>query len=124
MNLAGIVAGAIGVVNPPVTVTIQVSTGYTTNGDGSRAPAYAAPVSVSAQIQALEYNDIVQADGMSIQGTRRKMYVLGEVEGLVRVNRRGGDLVTLPDGTVWLVAMVLEHWADWTSCVITLQDGS
>jgi hypothetical protein len=42
----------------------------------------------------------------------------------VRTDQKGGDLLTMPDGSVWLVAMVLEHWADWTSVAITLQDGS
>ena len=35
--------------------------------------------------------------------------------------------ITLPDGSVWLVALILEGWsrsAGWTKAAITLQDGS
>ncbi len=123
MDLNALVSGAIGTVNPPLTVQIKISTGYVTGADGSRTPTYTTQ-SVSAQIQALTYNDIQQANGLNIQGVRRKMYVEGDVEGLVRADNKGGDLVTMPDGTVWKVALVTEHWPDWTSCIITLQDNS
>ena len=85
---------------------------------------YAPPATVMAQIQALSYNDIIQADNLNIQGVRRKMYIQGEVDGLVRPNNKGGDLVLLPDGSTWLVAMVDEHWPDWTAAIITLQNGA
>jgi hypothetical protein len=45
------------------------------------------------------------------------------VDGLVRVINKGGDLITLPDGSIWLVAQVLEQFPDWVSAAITLQDG-
>ena len=124
MDLNAVVSGLVGTINPPTTVTIQISTGYTTNSDGSRTPAYSSPQTVSASLQALAYNDIMQADNLNIQGVRRKMYVHGAVDGLVRGQNKGGDIVTLPDGTVWKIAMVDEHWTDWTACIITLQDGS
>ena len=124
MNLHGLVASAIGAINPLVSVKIQVSTGYSTNADFSRSPSYAAGVTVQGQVQALEYNDIIQADSLQIQGVRRKLYINGEVDGLVRAENKGGDLVTLPDGTVWKVAMIAEAWPDWTCAIITLQDGS
>lgn len=124
MDLNGIVSGVIGVVNPQVRVTIRVSTGYVTGADGSRAPAYAGPQVVFVQLQALEQNDILQADALNIQGVRRKMYVPGQVDGLVRANKKGGDLVTLLDGTVWKVAVILEQWPDWTCALIVLQDGA
>ena len=124
MDLHGIVSGAVGAVNPFTVATIKVSTGYATNPDGSRNPAYAAPQTASVQLQALEYNDIIQADSLGIQGVRRKMYVKGEVDGLVRAGNKGGDLVTLGDGTVWKVAMIAEQWPNWCCAIITLQDGA
>lgn len=124
MNLHGIVSGAIGTINPLVPVQIRVSTGYVTNPDGSRVPGYAPPAPVMANLVALSYNDIVQADNLNIQGVRRKMYIQGEVDGLVRPNNKGGDLVLMPDGSTWLVAMVDEHWPDWTAAIITLQNGA
>ena len=124
MNLHGIVSGAIGTVNPLIPVQIKVSTGYVTAPDGSRSSGYAPPATVMAQIQALSYNDIIQADNLNIQGVRRKMYIQGEVDGLVRPGNKGGDLVLMPDGSTWLVAMVDEHWPDWTAAIITLQNGA
>ena len=48
------------------------------------------------------------------------------VEAL-RVLLKGGDLVTLSDGSVWLVTLVPEPWnltAGWTRALITLQNGT
>lgn len=123
MNLHGIVGPAVGAVNPPVWVTISTSNGYTTNPDGSRVPNYVT-IHDWAQIQALQFTDITQLEGLNIQGVRRAMYFSRDVAGIIRVNQKGGDLITLPDGTVWLAAVVLEHWPDWTKVAVTLQDGS
>lgn len=127
MNLHNIVSGAIASVNPLITVTIQPSTGYATNADGLRTPTHGAPVTMQAQRQALQYNDIVQLDGLNIQGTRCKLYLNGNWEGIVRADQKGGDLITFPDGSVWLVALVAENWSDvdgWVSVICTKQDGS
>ncbi len=122
MNLHSIVSGAISAVLPPTNLTIQVSTGYTTNADGSRSPSYAPSQIKSGFMQALQYNDIVQLDALNIQGERRKIYINGQVDGLVRVENKGGDLITDPNGNVWLVVLVTEYWPDWCSVAVTLQD--
>ena len=123
MDLHGIVAGAIGTVNPFVSVTVKLSTGYTEDSEGKQIPTYNT-ITVDAQVQALTYTDIVQLDGLNIMGVRRAIYLRGDVEGIVRVDSKGGDLIVMPDGSTWLVAMVLEHWPDWVKCACTLQDGS
>lgn len=79
---------------------------------------------VTAQIQALSFRDIAQMDGLNIEGTRRAIYFYGRIEGLVRPEGRGGDLVYFPDGTVWLVAIVLEQWPDWCKVAATLQNNA
>jgi hypothetical protein len=122
MNLHNIAAGAIGIVNPFVPITIQISTGYTTSADGKRTPTYAAPVTISGQIQSLSYNDIVHLNGLNIQGVRNAIYINGQLQGLVRPDNKGGDLVTMQDGTVWLVAVVLENWPDWCKVAVTRQN--
>ncbi len=124
MNLQAIVGPITAAVSPAVPMTVKVSQSYVTNADGSRAPSYAAPVTVQGYAQPLSYNDIVQADGLSIQGVRQKVYLQGAVSGLVRASNKGGDLITFPDGTIWLVALVSEDWPDWTSCIVTLQDNA
>jgi len=78
------------------------------------------------QVQPITWRDLQLLDGINLQGTRAKIFVYGQVEGLVRVDKRGGDLITFPDGKVWLVAQVLEGWhtAGWCSVAATLQNGS
>ena len=128
MNLHGIVSGAISAINPLVPATVKRSAGYTTNPDGTRIPAYST-FAISAQVQALSYNDLVHLEGLNIQGVRRAMYLTGNVMSAVRVDQRGGDLIVfapgvLPEGTTWLAAQILEQWPDWVKVCITLQDGT
>lgn len=125
MNLHGIVAPLIGAVNPQIALSIQVSTGSTVADDGKQTPTYAAPVTVLGQVQALQYRDIVQMDALNLQGTRRAIYINGRVDGLIRSENKGGDLITIAGGVnagVWLVAIVAEAWPDWTKALCTLQD--
>jgi hypothetical protein len=126
VNLNNIVAGACGAINDWVTLAIQPSQGYATNGDGSRVPAYGPTQYVPAQMQALTYNDIVQVSGLNIQGERRAIYTNGDYQAVVRSSQEGGDVVTLPDGTVWLIVMQLENWhttGGWNKFIITKQNG-
>lgn len=124
MNLHAIVGPMVGKVNPPLTAYIMRSNGYTTGPDGTRVPSYCDPVPVVCQVQSMQYNDLVQVEGLNIQGTKRKLYMNGHWDGLVRSDKKGGDLLKMPDGTTWLVVLVLEHWPDWSSIAITLQNGS
>ena len=127
MNLHNIVGPCVAQVNPWVTAQYQQSTGYTTSDDGGQVPSYAVAVPAEVQMQALQYNDIIKLDGMNIQGVRRALYINGNWEGLVRTSHKGGDLVTLPDASVWLVVLELENWSmtsGWCKCAVTLQDGA
>lgn len=133
MNLHGIAAGYVSAVNPMVLCSVQISTGSTKTADYRRTPSYAAAISAMGQVQALTFRDIQQIEGLNLQGTRRAIYLLGDVEGLVRMNGKGGDLITTPDGSVWLTAMVLESWLHeaananepgWVKVAVTLQNGA
>lgn len=127
VNLNNIVSPIVGAINDWVTLQIQPSQGYTTNGDGSRVPAYGATQYVLAQMQALTYNDLVQVSGLNLTGERRAIYVNGDYQGVVRSSQEGGDIVTLPDGSVWLLVYQLENWhttGGWVKFVITKQNGS
>jgi hypothetical protein len=127
MNLSGIVGNYVAAVNPWVTASIQASQGYATSPDGDRQPAYASPVSVQVQMQAMTYRDLVQVDGLNINGEKRAMYINGTWEGIARPDGRGGDLVTLGDGSVWLIVCVLENWGfqdGWTKVAVVKQNGS
>jgi len=125
MNLHGIVAPAIGAVNPFVAATYRRSIGYTIGGDGTQVPSYV-DLPVSLQVQALTFTDLKQLDGVNIQGVHRAVYLNGAAMGVVRNIEAGGDLIvfpggTLPEGNVWLVTHVLERWPDWSKAAIALQ---
>lgn len=124
MNLHSIVGPMISKVNSPITCCIRRSTGYTTNSDGTRVPSYSDPIPVVCQVQSMQYNDLTQVAGLNLQGTKRKLYMNGHWDGLVRSDKKGGDLLDMPDGSTWLVVLVLEHWPNWSSVAITLQNGS
>ncbi len=123
MDLHGIVSGAIGAVNPHVPLRIKISTGSVKNDDFTRSAAFAPEITRMGQVQALSYDDIKHMDNLNIQGERRAIYIEGRLDGLVRTQNKGGDLITTPDGLVWLVALVLEYWPDWCKVAVTLQNS-
>ena len=124
MNLHAIVSGAIGAVNPFASATLYASAGSTTNADGSRTPAYAAPVTINAQVQQLTTFNLRQLEGLNLQGVTHKIYFSGHAQGVVRVLAKGGDLIAMADGTIWLVATVFEQWPDWVAVGVTLQNDA
>jgi len=80
---------------------------------------------LNGQVQPVQYKDMLQMDGLNLQGERRKFYLFGAVDGLVRVDNKGGDLITDPWNNVWLVATVSEQWRrNWVAALCTLQNGS
>lgn len=127
MNLHNIVAPYVAAVNPWLLCTLQPSIGNTIAADGTPIPSYGTPQAIQCQVQAMTYNDLMQTSGLNIQGRRVSIYINGDWEGVVRSEQKGGDLITTPDGAVWLCAMVLEPWsltAGWTKICATLQNGS
>lgn len=84
-------------------------------------------MSIVAQVQALTGGDLRHMDALNLQGSHRSLYFSANVRGAVRVSLRGGDLVTMPDGSTWLVTQVAEpfyHTAGWQKVIVTLQAGS
>lgn len=125
MNLHALVSPYVGAINPnfPVTVTPSAG-GYTIGPDGSRVPSYGAPYTLTGQIQSLTYTDILQIGGLNLTGHRRAIYLSGDVESISRIQQKGGDLISFPDGTIWLVAMLLEDWNmmdGWVKVAVTQQ---
>jgi len=124
MNLNAVAAPLVGAVNPHQPANVQVSTGYATLPGGIRTPQYQTFAGVTAQVQELSTADLRQLDMLNVQGSTRKVYVSGEVDAVLRFARKGGDLITLADGTVWLTTAVLERWPDWCCVACVLQNGS
>jgi hypothetical protein len=127
VNLNAIVGPVCASINDWVTAYMQQSQGYTTNPDGSRAPAYGPMTPMQVQLQALQYNDLMQVSGLNITGIRHAMYINGAWDPVIRSQQEGGDLVTLPDGSVWLIVFLFENWSrtgGWSKVAITLQNNS
>lgn len=125
MNLHGIAGPIIAAVNPTISADFQRSTGSTTLASGKQVPTYADAVCVPAQVQALTYRDLLQLEGLNIEGSRVAIYLYGEANNVVRVTQKGGDLITIRSGAnrgVYLTAQVLEQWPDWCKVAATLQN--
>jgi len=122
MNVRQLAAGATVAINPAVAVTIEQSTGYTTNPDGTQVPTYTT-INTTGSVQALTGKDLEKLNGLNIQGVLSKIYLNGNYEGLFRVSGKGGDLIKF-GGQTYLVASVMERWPDWCCLALTLQtDG-
>lgn len=127
MNLHAMASGIITSVNPLIPVTVMISTGYNINPDGTQVPTYNNVGNIMAEIQSLTYSEVLQTQGLNLQGTRRAIYLNGRFEGLDREENKGGDLVVYPNGenwpfgTTWLIAQVLEQWPEWCKVVVTRQ---
>lgn len=130
MNLHAIVRAAINTVNPDITGTWRESIGFTQTPDGRPVPAYTDHPNTVMQVQALTGKDLMHEAFMSMQGVKRSVYVLGNVQGVVRPDGTGGDLLLFPQDRggavrVWLVVAVLETWtpdnAGWCKVGVVLQ---
>ncbi len=113
-------------------LSIQVSNGSTIQSDGTSVPTYCDPVTVSADVQALSGGDIQHMDALNIQGRKMAFYINGNIDGLIRVNNQGGDLITVVSGgnnpqlvgSVWLVSEISEYWPDWCKVLAVLQNDA
>lgn len=120
MNLHGIAAPMIGIVNPFVTAQLLASTGYATNPDGSTTPNYAAPVSIQVQAQELNFKELEHANNLNLQGILKSIYCPGTVRGVNRLAGTGGDKIVIA-GDTYLVVAVSEQWPDWCRVIGQLQ---
>lgn len=128
MNLHSIAGPIVGAVNPPTPASLQISTGYQTAADGSRSPGYLQPaIPVTAQVQPMSTTDIQHVTALNLQGNFVAIYLNGEIDGIVRPESKGGDLVTIPAGRyagTYLVSTVIERWDGWAKIAATLQNGA
>lgn len=128
MNLHGIAGPVIAAVNPMIPVGLKISLGQALPApDGTITPRYADEITVQGQIQPLTWGDLQMLDGINLGGIRWKIYLHGEVNGVVRAEKKGGDLVTVKGGRhrgEWLVVQVLEQFQDWVCAAIVLQTAA
>lgn len=120
MDLNRIANGLTKTVNPNIPAVARISNGYVTAEDGSRAPGYLPDKDITIQKQALTQGDLRQLEKLNIQGVDCTAYVPGEWYGVVRKDKKGGDLFIFNNQT-WLVVAVLEMWPDWSRVALCLQ---
>lgn len=119
MNLHALASPVVAVVNPPVTGTLRINGGYTTDAAGRRAPVFTDVEGVKMQVQALTGDELKQIDGLNIQGTKRAVYLFGDIQGANRPDAKGGD-VLLFSNRVWLVITPLETWGEGDWCKVAV----
>lgn len=128
MNLHGLIAPYVGAVNPLVPVAALISSGQSApSPSGVVSPVYSQQISLLGQIQPITWRDLQQLEGINLGGVRWKIYLNGEVDGIVRAEKKGGDLIIIPTGRhsgTWLVSQVLEQYPDWVCAAITFQDST
>lgn len=110
MNLRKIANSATQAINQNTSASLRVFSGLATNPDGSRVPTYLAPVTIQAQRQALTADELKQVDGLNLSGQKYGFYLEGSILGVLRADNRGGDLLTMPNGNIFLIVQVLEQW--------------
>lgn len=125
MNLFNTTSSLIGIVSPQISVVWQQSTGYTTSAAGTRTPTFTTQT-VQAQVQGLAASDLRHIDGLNIQGEKRSVHLYGNVQGAVRADQQGGDILQFPEvpnGAVrnWRVINVMETWPTWCRVIVVLQ---
>lgn len=121
MSLHDMVANIITNINPMMQCQWQKCTGLTTAVGGKQSPSYAAAATVSAQVQQLSIAELKHMNDMNMAGISRKVWCDAQLTGVDRAAQLGGDLIALPDGTIWLVVEVLESWPDWCSALLKKQ---
>lgn len=122
MDIRGIANGATQSINPNVAITLRQSTGYIIDPTTRKqVPNYTSTPGYG-NVQALDGKDLVQLDGLNIQGVLRTLFLYGAAAGVIRPDQRGGDTVTI-GGKTWLVVKVLEHWDNptWAKVAICYQ---
>lgn len=112
-------------VNQNINVDWVRNYGYATDDAGKRVPVTVSQ-SVKAQVQGLSAGDIRFIDGLNIQGVLRSVHLYGNVQGVVRADQKGGDILKfpqVPDGSIleWRIVQVMETWPTWCRVIVCLQ---
>lgn len=119
MNLHDVVSGAIAGIEPDTQIRIRQNNGYQTAPDGSRTPLYKT-IDTTGQIQNTSARELQQLAGLGVEGDIAMVWLDGSFDGVVRADKKGGDLFTFR-GKAWLAVQVMEQWDGWCRVAVCLQ---
>jgi hypothetical protein len=125
MNLLALANTVITSVNPNIPVVWIQSSGYTTDAAGKRVSSTTS-TTIQAQVQGISASDLRHVDNLGIEGVKRSVHMFGNVQGVVRADQKGGDILQFPEipgGAVrnWRVVNVMETYPDWSRVLVVLQ---
>lgn len=124
MNLRAIANAAIQPINPNLPVTVFVPNGYTVDPVTLRqVPAFIETPGFG-NVQALDGDELKQADALNIQGTLRGVYLYGAVAGVIRPDQQPSAELEFAHGGVsgrWGVFKVFETWQSWCKVGVVYQ---
>lgn len=120
MNLRSIANTATRTVNPNTPVAVRISGAYTIDpATLKQVPTYT-EYTASANVQALDGDELRQINYLNIAGVIRGVYLYGSLSGVIRPdNASTAKLVfTTNEGGIirareWNVFKVLESWPNW-----------
>jgi hypothetical protein len=124
LNLRTIANQAIQPINPDIAITAYVPDGYDVDpGTLTQIPVFITETGFG-NVQALDGDEIKQADKLNIQGTMRSVYLYGALAGVVRPDQQpSADLEFSHGGQSgrWNVFKVFETWQNWCKVGVVYQ---
>ena len=114
------------ITNPNLTILWGQNQGYTVDNTGHRTPTIT-QVPIQAQVQGISASDMKHVDALNITGVVRSVHMFGNVQGVVRADQKGGDILQFPEVPNspvrnWMVFQVMETFATWTRVLVLLQN--
>lgn len=126
MNLRGIANRFTQNVNPNTQITVRVPNGYEIDPETIRQVPVFIAEQASANIQALDGDDLKQIAGLNMQGSLRAVYLYGAIAGLVRPDSEPNAEMVFAHGGLsgtWGVFKVLETWQNWCKVAVVFQES-
>lgn len=108
-------------VNPNMTVTLEVNTGFTVDDYGNQASSFLSE-QIVVQTQSLKSSEKYNLDLNNKQGEFISIYAYGAIDGIRRWLQKGSSKFTFPAygedaPAVWMVDQVAESYATWTRVI-------
>lgn len=113
-------------VNPNMTVTLEVNTGFTVDDYGQQVATFLSE-QIEIQPQSLSSREKYNLDLINRQGEFMSIYAFGAIDGIRRWLQKGSSRFIFPaygeaDPAVWNVDQVAESFATWTRVIVWRAD--